>query len=47
MKVDKMIELALKRAVELEMAGEIEKANHFLQLALSAEERRRREKQEG
>jgi len=39
MNTQKMVEIALKRAVELEMAGDTEKANHFLQLAINAEEK--------
>lgn len=39
MNITKMIEIALNRAVALEMQGDIEKANHFLEIAIRAEEK--------
>lgn len=46
MNTEKMVAIALKRAIELEQEGNIEKANHFLQLAISAEERGKKQEED-
>ncbi|GAI75542.1 unnamed protein product [marine sediment metagenome] len=45
MNTKRMVELALERAVHYEQVGDMDRANHFLQLAITAEEKGNKEEE--